>query len=269
MKQLKKRMVSMMLILLLLVTAIPAMPVEVQAAAPGRVTGFSAVYMQGKTKLSWKKARGAKKYEIYRSTNGKTFKKVKTVKTRSWKDTKKGELWYKVRAVNGKSKGAFSAAKSVYTLRGWIPFRVQGNSFISAGTSIFPIALWNDGGKKVSFIGNSKDGRNMKTHPIMVYNKQTGQFEKTVFTNQSYYAGALCNAAGETNIRTHILKRKGKYKIYIAGLGMIYPYVNAYDDSSKYAYYIITYFKVGGRKYSLTVSNEPTAKKDYMVQRVK
>ena len=80
MKQLKKRMVSMMLILLLLVTAIPAMPVEVQAATPGRVTGFSAAFIRGKTKLSWKKARGAKKYEIYRSTNGKTFKKVKTVK---------------------------------------------------------------------------------------------------------------------------------------------------------------------------------------------
>lgn len=269
MKKIRKKILSLVMALLILMTVIPATPVKVQAATPRRVTGFSAVFLQGKTRLSWKKVRGAKKYEIYRSTNGKTFKKVKTVRKQSWQDTKKGELWYKVRAVRGKSKGAFSATKSVYTLTGWIPFRKQGDSFISAGTSIFPIAMDNCGGKKVSFIGNSKDGKNMKTHPIMIYNKKTGKFEKTMFTNQAYYSGALCNAAGETNIRTHILKGKGKYRIYIAGVGMIYPYINTYDDSSKYAYYIIAYFKVGGRKYSLTVSNEPTAKKDYMVERVK
>lgn len=268
MKWLKKRMVSLLLVFMLVAAAVPAVSQEVYAAGPGRISKFSAVYIQGKTKLTWKKTGGAKKYEVYRSTNGKTFKKVKTVTTCSWQDKKKGELWYKVRAVNGKRKGAFSAAKSVYTLRGWIPFRVQGNSFISAGTSIFPIALWNDGGKKVSFIGSSKDGRTMQTHPILIYNKQTGQFEKTTFTNQAYYSGALSNAAGETNVRTHILKGKGKYKIYVAGLGMIYPYVNQYDDSSRYTYYINTYFKIGNRKYCLTSSSAPTASKDYMVQRV-
>lgn len=268
MKQLKKRMVSMMLILLLLVTAIPAMPVEVQAATPGRVTGFSAVFIRGKTKLNWKKTRGAKKYEIYRSTNGKTFKKVKTVKTRSWQDTKKGELWYKVRAVNGKRKGAFSAAKSVYTMTGWIPFRKSGTSFLDAGSSIFPIVVDNCGKKKVTFLGSSKDGKTYKLHPVSVMNIQTGKRVRTVFTNEPYYSGALCDAGGATELYS-VLKGKGKYKIYISGLGMVDPYITPYDDYTKYAYYITAYFKIGGRKYGLTVSNLPTAMKDYMVQRVK
>lgn len=104
MKQLKKTIVSLVMALLLAVTLIPSTNVTVQAASVGKVTGIKAVYTKGKTKLTWKKASRAKKYEIYRSTNGKKFKKVKTVKGLSWQDTKKGELWYKVRAVNGRKK---------------------------------------------------------------------------------------------------------------------------------------------------------------------
>ena len=102
MKQLKKTIVSLVMALLLAVTLIPSTNMTVQAASVGKVTGIKAVYTKGKTKLTWKKASRAKKYEIYRSTNGKKYKKVKTVKGLSWQDTKKGELWYKVRAVNGR-----------------------------------------------------------------------------------------------------------------------------------------------------------------------
>lgn len=89
MKQLKKTIVSLVMALLLAVTLIPSTNVTVQAASVGKVTGIKAVYTKGKTKLTWKKASRAKKYEIYRSTNGKKFKKVKTVKGLSWQDTKK------------------------------------------------------------------------------------------------------------------------------------------------------------------------------------
>lgn len=61
--------------------------------------------------LSWKKAKGAKKYQIYRSTskNG-TYKKIKTTKKLSYKNTglKKGKMnFYKVRSVSGKKKSKF------------------------------------------------------------------------------------------------------------------------------------------------------------------
>lgn len=61
--------------------------------------------------LSWKKAKRAKKYQIYRATskNGK-YKKIKTTKKRSYKNTglTTGKMYfYKVRSVNGKKKSKF------------------------------------------------------------------------------------------------------------------------------------------------------------------
>lgn len=269
MKKIKKKLVSLALLLLLVITAVPASSVNVQAASVGKVTGLKVVFTKGKTKLTWKKASRAKKYQIYRSTNGKNYKKVKTVKSRSWTDTKKGEVWYKVRAINGSRKGAFSKAVSIYTMGGRISTRMSGNTFVNAGTSIFAIELWNYASKKPAFIGNSKDGKKMTDYPVMVYNKSTGQFISSM-TGERYYHGVLSNSGGETNVYTSILSRgKGKSLIYVAGLGMVSPYVTAYDNHNLYAYYINTYFKLGKRVYQLTVSSEPTYAKEYLLQRIK
>ena len=63
------------------------------------------------------KASNAKYYEIYRSTNKSTgFKKVATVKSTKYvnkKLTSKKTYYYKVRAVNGSSKGSFSKVYKV------------------------------------------------------------------------------------------------------------------------------------------------------------
>ena len=64
MKQLKKTIVSLVMALLLAVTIVPSTNVTVQAASVGKVTGIKAVYTKGKTKLTWKRATRAKKYEI-------------------------------------------------------------------------------------------------------------------------------------------------------------------------------------------------------------
>ena len=262
-------MVSFVMAILLVVTAIPSTSTEVQAASVGKVTGVKAVYTKGKTKLTWKRASRAKKYEIYRSTNGKKYQKVKTVSGLSWQDTKKGELWYKVRAVNGRQKGAFSSAVSVYTVGGRISLRVTGNSFLSAGSSVFALEIWNYASKKPVFIGCTNNGRTMTDYPIYVYNKKSRRYERSL-TGEAYYHGALSSAAGETNMKSSTLhKGKGNYIIYVAGLGMIYPYVNAYDNSNIYTYYINTYFKLGSRKYRLRVSSNSSYYKDYQVQRVK
>lgn len=269
MKKLKKVIISIFMALLLTATAIPSTGTEVQAASVGKVTKLKAVYTKGKVNLTWKRTPRAKKYEIYRSTNGKKFKKVKTVKGLSWKDNKKGEYWYKVRAVNGKHKGPFSNVTSVYTVGGRISLRYTGNSFLSAGTSVFALEIWNHASKKPAFIGCTHNGKKMTVYPIYIYNKKAMRYERSL-TNEAFYRGALSSSAGETDVKTSILHRgKGNYIVYVAGLGMIYPYVNAYDNSDVYTYYINTYFKLDSRKYLLRVSSNSSYYMDYQVQRVK
>lgn len=67
--------------------------------------------------LSWKKVKNAKKYQIQYSLK-KNFKKAKTKTTNKLtitikKLTKKKMYYFRVRAVNGSKKGAWSKAKSV------------------------------------------------------------------------------------------------------------------------------------------------------------
>ncbi|MDO4383444.1 MAG: CAP domain-containing protein [Eubacteriales bacterium] len=80
---------------------------------PSKVT-LTSVSSAGSTSISikWKKAKNAKKYQVYRATskNGK-YERVVTTKSRSYvnKKLKTGKKYYfKVRALNGKKKGAFS-----------------------------------------------------------------------------------------------------------------------------------------------------------------
>lgn len=94
---------------------------------PGRATISKLQAMSSSSvKVTWKKAKNAKKYEIYVSTNSKKyFKKAATVKSsaRSYtvkKYNKKAlkaykKYYFKVRAVNGKKKGKFSKVKYIRT----------------------------------------------------------------------------------------------------------------------------------------------------------
>ena len=94
--------------------------VEVFAASnkPAKVSITSVVSVDyNAVSIVWKKATNAKKYEVYRATSKKgTYKKIKTTEARSFKNTglTTGKTYYyKVRAINGTQKGAFSAIKSV------------------------------------------------------------------------------------------------------------------------------------------------------------
>lgn len=70
----------------------------------------------GKMKLSWKEISGADKYEIYRSTDNKSFKRVATTSNLSYTDTKANsgiKYYYKVRAVDAAGGlGAYSSVKN-------------------------------------------------------------------------------------------------------------------------------------------------------------
>lgn len=66
-------------------------------------------------KITWKKAKNAKKYQVYRATskNG-SYKLVKTTTSKSYTNTgltTGKKYYYKIRGVNGSTKGSFSAKK--------------------------------------------------------------------------------------------------------------------------------------------------------------
>ena len=68
-----------------------------------------------KITLKWKKAKNAKKYQVYVKAGAAKWKLRKTLKKTSLSITgKSGETYsFKVRGLNGKKKGAFSAVKKV------------------------------------------------------------------------------------------------------------------------------------------------------------
>ncbi len=88
------------------------------SSKPAKVVIKSAVSTDyNAVKITWKKAKNAKKYQVYRATskNGK-YKLIKTTTERSFTNKKltTGKKYYfKVRAINGKKKGSFSAKKAV------------------------------------------------------------------------------------------------------------------------------------------------------------
>ena len=99
------------------------------AKKPAKVTLSSAkAVTSSSVKLTWKKAKDAKKYEVYASKSAsKNFKKVATVKSSKKTYTVKKlngkalksntKYYFKVRAINGKKKGKFSKVKSAKTLK--------------------------------------------------------------------------------------------------------------------------------------------------------
>lgn len=97
-----------------------------KAKTPAKVTSLKIVkYSATKVKVTWKKAKNAKKYQIYRKAEGeKKFKLYKTTTKRSYVASQTKGRWYdyKVRGVNGKKYGKFSAIKG---------YRLKASPFIS------------------------------------------------------------------------------------------------------------------------------------------
>lgn len=153
-------------------------PAKVSAAKIGKVKTIKVISTAKSTDkkatitVSWSKAKGAKKYIVYRATakNGK-YKKIKTVKKTTFTDKKKaGLFYYKVRPINGKKKGKFSAKKGTYTVSGRFMFAMttttmfsswrmhhievndlaNKNLYVQQGTSKNMIILTEEGTKKIA-----------------------------------------------------------------------------------------------------------------------
>ena len=85
------------------------------AKKPARVKWTSVKRSGSKAVLKWKKAKNAKKYQVYSRIKGAKWKLAKTLKKRTVKlSVKAGKTYqYKIRGVNGKKRGKFSAVRTL------------------------------------------------------------------------------------------------------------------------------------------------------------
>ena len=166
------------------------LPTEASAASrPAKVKSLKVARQSyNSLKVSWKKVKSAKGYQIYRATkkSGK-YKKVKTIKkaqTVSWtnkKLTTGKRYYYKVRAIRGSRKGSFSAKKSgVPTLS-----KTSGVRASAASSSAIKVSWKKTAGAKGYQIyrATSKSGSYSK-----VKTTSTENFTNTgLAANKTYY----------------------------------------------------------------------------------
>jgi len=163
-------------------------PLDVAAAdkKPGKVTISSALSDDyNAVKITWKKANYAKKYEVYRATSSNgTYKKVKTTTNRSYTDsglTTDKKYYYKVRALNGTAKGAYSSVKSATPkLKAITSFKAEKSSLTSIKLTWGKV---NGAQKYEIYRAASKNG----TYKKIYTTKNTSYTDKNLATKSTYY----------------------------------------------------------------------------------
>lgn len=137
-------------------------------------------------KLSWSKVTGADRYEVYMSTNGKSWSRRATVTTASYtvKSLKSNKKYYfKVRAVDGTAKGSFSSGKSATTLLS------TPKATLSAG----------------------------KKNLTVKWNKVSGASGYVIYysTNKNMSSVKKINVKGGSKVKTTLKKLKSKKRYYV------------------------------------------------------
>lgn len=104
------------LVIAMSVAMVFCMAVSVNAAAkPAKPTMNSVKHSGTKATVSWKKAKNAKKYELQEKIGSGSWKKIKTTTAVKFTKTIKYDkrYYFRVRGLNGKTKGSFSKSKSI------------------------------------------------------------------------------------------------------------------------------------------------------------
>ena len=123
-----KKIIAIIMTLMTAVTFMPSMGIAnadtvmakaktVKMKRPEKVKWQKCVASSDKITLKWKKSKNAKKYEVFQ-LKAKKYKKIKTLKARKLmvKKLKSGTKYiFKVRGVNGKKKGSYSAKLIIKT----------------------------------------------------------------------------------------------------------------------------------------------------------
>ena len=101
-----------------------------------KVTKLKATPSATSIKFSWAKVKGAQKYEVYYSTNGKKWTKVTSTKNSAIVKLKSGTTYkVKVRAVAGSNNGAYSTVLTTSTKPATVTL-----SMVTAGTKQATVA---------------------------------------------------------------------------------------------------------------------------------
>lgn len=164
MTQTRKNILSILIILTMVFAFVGAMNVETTYAAtkkPAKVTGLKVTKASDtKVKISWKKAKNAKKYQVYQKKDDGNYKLVKTTTKKSCTVAAVQEeaYSYKVRGINGSKKGSFSKSLfyRLFPARG-IKIRVGGQLYPSNTVSLSFNEMGVTQGISVSTIGFQLD----------------------------------------------------------------------------------------------------------------
>ena len=153
----------------------------------------------GKPKISWSAVDGATKYYIYRSTDGKTYKKYTSTTKTSYTDSKATigtTYYYKVKAtkvVNGKEVlSAYSAAKSVKC----IPAAPVVSISRSSGKA--KLSWKAVSGASEYYIYRSTDGKTYKQYTTTT--KTTYTDSKSASGKKYYYKVKAVAVVNKTNV---------------------------------------------------------------------
>lgn len=191
-------------------------------------------------KVTWKKASNAEKYQVYRATskNG-TYKLIKTTTARSYINkglTTGTKYYYKVRAVNGSRKGAYSVPKYA------TPSLKKVTNVTCSKTSSSVTLKWNKvngaSGYQI-YRANKKAGTYKKIATVTTATYKNEKLESGV---QYYYKIRAYRKVGETTkvgafstIKT--CKTKYTYELYYLD---DYSNKDFYSNCSKLVIYIKT-----------------------------
>ena len=209
----------------------------IRLTAPIKLTAkcFYDNILNSEVKLSWKKTKGAKKYEIYRKLNKGKFKKIKTISKLKYNDDfidldidtdiNGKTATYKVRAINGKSTGVFSAKKSCTIAEPplmWVanPIRSGMNvTWVSLSSNITSIDIYKAvgstgsykklatvSGKKTSYIDkNVKEGTIYKYYIVFKYGKVSSQKSENCVVKYGPLATISVGVGGSTDQLNNLL----------------------------------------------------------------
>lgn len=172
---------------------------KLKAPKVAKVSGLKASKQTTKSiKLTWSKAKNADKYEVYRSTNGKTYKKIATVAKATYTDksVKAGTTyWYKVKGIHAASKATGSDSASVKT--GTITAAPKISSLKSTKSKTAVVKWGKVTGAKNYTVYKSTNGK--KWTKVSTTTKTTLTLKKLAGNKKIYVRVLATNAFGKAS----------------------------------------------------------------------
>jgi hypothetical protein len=176
------------------------------AASLAKPKGAIVAVSENKITMEWNKVKGATKYQIYRATSKKgSYKLVKTTTKTTWADTKaKSEnYWYKVRAVKGSKKSAFTTPQNTF----YAETKCLGYTKIGE-YRVYKIQVKNcSKTKNMYLIPEIYEDSGMAG--AIGYNIKTGD------TSDETLDGQLCTASGEAKTDVQTISKKSTAYVYV------------------------------------------------------